>query len=164
MVKFDQMWFIFQHSLPGAPWSTHFFHQCCSVLILCGIEAFILILKKVLNCMTLSSRSDTASHPSVIFSCWGSENSHMVPNQENVEGDQPAPSHSHVHVQQPLQPQTRVQLSIVLVKQDSLRQFSRLFWNVFSKLLSKVLNYFNYPDGFIWKETILTVSIRKGWI
>ena len=31
----------------------------------------------------------------------------MVPNQENMEGDQPVQSHSHA--QQPLQPQTCVQ-------------------------------------------------------
>ena len=41
------------------------------------------------------------------FSCWGTENIQMVPNQGNMEGDQPVQSHSHA--QQPLQPQTCVQ-------------------------------------------------------
>ena len=52
-------------------------------------------------------QSDTASQPSGGFSCWGTENSQMVPNQQNIEGDQPVESHSHA--QQPLQPQTCVQ-------------------------------------------------------
>ena len=34
-------------------------------------------------------------------------NGQMVPNQENMEGNQPVQSHSHA--QQPLQPQTYVQ-------------------------------------------------------
>ena len=37
----------------------------------------------------------------------GNKNGQMVPNQENMEGDQPVQSHSHA--QQPLQPQTCVQ-------------------------------------------------------
>ena len=68
-------------------------------------------------------RSDTVSQLSVVaFSCWGTENSKMVPNQKNVEGDQPVQSQSHA--QQPLQPQNCVQ-SIVLVKQDFLSLFTR---------------------------------------
>ena len=51
-------------------------------------------------------------------------NSQMVPNQENMENDQPV--QSHTHVQQPLQPQTCVQ-GIVLVKQNYLRKFSAGF-------------------------------------
>ena len=78
----------------------------------CGIEALILILEKVLNCrydlglIIVLFRSDTASQPSV-FSCWGTENSQMVPNQENIEDDHPLQSHSYT--QQPMQPQTIVQ-------------------------------------------------------
>ena len=89
-----------------------------------GIEALILILEKVLNCRMTSSVC-TASKPSV-FSCWWTENSQMVPNQENMEGDQPVQRNSHAR--QPLQAQT-VCRSIVLVKQDSLHQFSRPFCN-----------------------------------
>ena len=91
-----------------------------------GIEALILILEKVLNC-----RYDLIIGPillpsQVFLSCRGTENSQMVPNQENMEADQP--DQSHIHTQQPLQPQTcNVCGSFVLVKQDHLRQFSRPF-------------------------------------
>ena len=77
-----------------------------------GIEALILIFDKVLNCRyDLIVRSDTASQPSGVFvmSCWRTENSQMLPNQENMEGqegDQPVQSYSHS--QQSLQPQTCV--------------------------------------------------------
>ena len=43
----------------------------------------------------------------VCFHVGGKENCKMVPNQENMEGDQPIQSHSHA--QQPLQPQICVQ-------------------------------------------------------
>ena len=43
----------------------------------------------------------------VSFSRWGSENSQIVPNQENMDVNQPVQSHSCA--QQPLQPQTCVQ-------------------------------------------------------
>ena len=72
MVEFDQMWFIFQHSLPCGP--THFFHWCC--LDSCGIKALILFLEKVLNC-----RYDLIIGPILLpsqvllFSCCGTENS-----------------------------------------------------------------------------------------
>ena len=96
----------------------------------CGIEA-IMILKKVLNCSLQiwpHHQSDTASQPSV-FSCWEIENSQMVPNQENMEGDNQFKAtvvhSSHCNYR-------LVCRSIVLVKQDSLCQFSRLFWNVSS--------------------------------
>ena len=76
-----------------------------------GIEALILILeeeKQILNC-----RYDLIIGPILLPSqvffhvAWGTEDSQMVPNQENVEGDQPVQSHSHA--EQPLQPQTCVQ-------------------------------------------------------
>ena len=76
----------------------------------CGIEALILILEKVLNC-----RYDLIVGPILLpcqvffFSFWGTENRQIVPNRENMEGDQPVKSHSHT--QQPLQPQTYVQMS-----------------------------------------------------
>ena len=41
------------------------------------------------------------------YTCWGTENSQMVLNQENIEGAQPFQNHNHT--QQPLQPQTCVQ-------------------------------------------------------
>ena len=104
----------------------------------------------------MTSQSVWYCFPATYFSCWRTENSEMVPNQENTEGDQPVQSHSHA--QHPLQPQTCVQKarSIVLVKQDSLRQFPRPIWNVSSTT-------FQSPElliqcGFIWKETMQLVS------
>ena len=43
----------------------------------------------------------------VLCSCWGTESSQMVSNQESIEGHQPVQSHTHAH--QPLQPHTCVQ-------------------------------------------------------
>ena len=72
-------------------------------------RALILILEKVLKC-----RYDLIIGPILLpsqvllfFSCWGTENSQMVLNQENMEGGQLVQSHSHA--QQPLQQQTCVQ-------------------------------------------------------
>ena len=72
-----------------------------------GIEALILILEKVLSCRYDLIIRQILLPSQVCFSCWGTENSQMVPNQENMESDQPVQSHSHA--QQPLQPQTCVQ-------------------------------------------------------
>ena len=73
----------------------------------CGIEALILILKKAFNCR-YDLIIDLILLPSqVFFSCWGTEHSQMVLNQDNMEGNQPVQSHSHA--QQPLQPHTFVQ-------------------------------------------------------
>ena len=85
--------------------------------------------------------SDTASQPSVWFSCWGTWNSQMVPNQENVEGDQPVKFKATVmhssHCNHRL-----VHRSIVLVKQDSLRHaILQAVHEMSLVLLYKVLNY-----------------------
>ena len=114
-----------------------------------GIEALILILEK---------RSSTADYDLIIgriycfsakcFSCWGTENSQMVPSQENVEGDQPVQSHSHA--QQPLQPQTCVQehcpgeTGLPLLVFQAVHKMSLV-------LLFKVLTYLSIQCGFIWK-------------
>ena len=142
MVEFDQMWFIFQHnySLPCGPHTS--FILCCSAWIplIFDIEALILILAKVLNCRYMTSSSVRYCFPAAKkgFSCWGTENSQMVPNQENMEADQPVRIHSHA--QQPLQVCNHrlVCRSIVLVKQDSLRQF--LGRSEMSLVLFKVLS------------------------
>ena len=65
----------------------------------CGIEAIILILQKVLNCKSYLIIDLILLPSQVFFSYRGIENSQMVPNQENMEGDQPVQSHSHA--QQP---------------------------------------------------------------
>ena len=77
-----------------------------------GLEALILILEKVLNCrydliIGLILLPSQVLLLLGVFSCWGTENSPMVQNYENMKGDQPVQSHSHA--QQPLQPQTCVQ-------------------------------------------------------
>ena len=118
-----------------------------------GIEALILILKKVLNCrMILPHRSDTASQPSV-FSCWGTEKSQMMPNQ-NVEGDQPVQSRSYA--QQPWQPQTCVQEHCPVENRPPFVCFPGSLKNVSGTT-------FRSPElliqcGFIWKETMQLAS------
>ena len=73
-----------------------------------SFHIFILILEKVLNCRYDLIIIGPILLPSqVYFHVGGKENSQMVPNQENMQGDQPVQSHSHA--QQPLQPQTSVQ-------------------------------------------------------
>ena len=112
-----------------------------------GIEALILILKKVVNCRP-NHWSDTASQPSV-FSCWGTENSQMVPNLEHLEGDQAVQSHGHA--QQPLQPQTCVQehcpgeTGLPSSVFQALHEMSLV-------LLFKVVNYLSSVDLSGWKQ------------
>ena len=87
----------------------------------------------------------------------GTEKSWMVPNQENMEGDQPVQSHSHA--QQPLQPQTCVQ---------SLSWWNRTPYVSFpghSRNVSSI--NFQSPEwpiqyGFIRREAMQ--NMRKGWI
>ena len=101
--NWTKLWFLFQQSLPCMR-STHFFHRCCSTWIhVVYIEALILILEKVLNCR-YDLIIDLILLPSQVlfFSCWGTENSQMVPNQAIMESDQPVQIHSHA--QQLLQP------------------------------------------------------------
>ena len=104
MVEFDQMWFIFQHSLTCGPHSL--LPSVLQRLNSRGIESLILILEKVLNCRICPHWSDTASQPSV-FHVGEQKIVREVPNQKIMEGDQPVQSHSYA--QQPLQPQTCVQ-------------------------------------------------------
>ena len=96
-------------------------------------------------------RSDTASQPSVFH-----VGEHKIDGAKSGEYGGWSPVQSHSHAQQPLQSQL-VCRSIVLVKQDSLHQFSRLFTIYISLvLLFKVLNYLSGRKQCI--------SIRKGWI
>ena len=68
-----------------------------------GIEVLLLTLKKVLY-----SGNDVIITRTVfqqdVFSSLGTENNPMVPNQENIEGDQSVQSHNHA--QRTLQPET----------------------------------------------------------
>ena len=115
----------------------------------CGIKALILIIEKVLNCRYDLIISLILLPSQVFFSCWGTENSQMVPNQENMEGDQPVQSHSHA--QQPLQQQTCVQenypgetgLIFQTVWLDYLSQLSQqvgILFSIDSKAFSRVVN------------------------
>ena len=98
-------------------------------------------------------RSDTASQV-FSFLCWGTEISQMLPNQENMEGDQP--------VQKP-QSCTAVIATTDLCagalswgNRTPFLSFPGLSWNVSSTT-------FQSPElviqcGFIWKETMQLVS------
>ena len=61
-----------------------FFLSVLQRLDSCSVEALILNLENVI----FIHWSDTTSQP-IVFPCWGTENMQMVPNQENIEGDQP---------------------------------------------------------------------------
>ena len=104
MVDFDQMWFIFHHTLPSGP------HTTSISVATFGFPWYRSShpdpRKKVLNCKYDLLIGQILLPSQVFFSCWGTENTEMVPNQ-NMEGDQPGQSHSQA--QQPLQPQTCVQ-------------------------------------------------------
>ena len=125
MVEFDQLWLIFQHSLPGV-------HTLLPSLLQRldsrAIEAFILILKKVLNC-----RYDLIIGPI------------LLPIQEIFHvGEQKIVRWCQIRKIWRVINQFKATVthsshcnhilvcrSIVLVKQDSLRQFSRLFTKCF---------------------------------
>ena len=86
-------------------------------------------------------RSDTAPQPSVFFTL-GNRNSEMVPNQENMEGDQPVQTHSHT--QQVLQPHTCVQEHCP----GETGIPSSVFQVVYEMPRVPLIQW-----GFIWKET-----------
>ena len=109
-----------------------------------GIEALILILEKVLNCWCDLLSVWYCFPAKCFFSCRGTENSQMVPNQENVEGDQ-----SHSQAQQPLQPQICVQEHCLGKQSTPFLRFPGYLRNVPVLLLQ---------CGFIWKETMQLVS------
>ena len=78
------MRFSFQHNPPAV-------HTLLPSLLphldSCGIQALILILKKVLNCRyDIISLILLPSQVLLFFSCWGTENSQIVPNLENYGG------------------------------------------------------------------------------
>ena len=120
--------------------------------------------KKVLNYMTSSSVWYFPAKCLLFFSCWETENSqiHVVPNQENMEGDQPVQSHSHT--QQPLQPQTCVQencpgeTGLPCQFSSYVNKMSLVLYMYFSK------PSITYPVWVIWNlEGNNAVSIRKGF-
>ena len=99
MIKFDLCGVFFNTSLHCGP------HTFSIGVVALGfqwyrIEALILILKKCPQLQILPHhRSDTAAvlraSEVFFFPCWGTENSQMVPNQGNMEGDHPVQRLSH---------------------------------------------------------------------
>ena len=118
-----------------------------------GIEALIPILEKVLNCRHELIIGPILLPSQVFFRCWGTDNSQMIPIQENMEGNQPVQSHSHT--QQPWQPQTCVQ--------EHCPGETGLPSSVFQAVLKCLYYYFSkswitYQVLVIWKETTQLVS------
>ena len=122
----------FHHKFSCGPHTPPLVLQCLDSR---GIEALILILKKVLNC-----RYDLIISPillpSQLFFHVGEQ---LVPNQENMEGDQSVQSHSHI--QQPLQPQTCVQEHCP----GETRLPLSLFHIHVMSLVLQLFNILNYP-------------------
>ena len=158
MVKFDQMWFIFQHAV----------HTLLPTVLQRldsqGREALILIREKVLSCRydlitgQILLPSQVGFLGVFFFSFWGTENSLMMTNQENMEGNQPVQSHRHA--QQPLQLQACVE--------EHCPGETGFPSSVFQAILKCLYYYFSkswitYP---VWAylEGNNSVSIRKGWI
>ena len=138
MVEFVQMWFIFQHSLP-----------CAAVHIVLplvwqrldsrGIEALILILEKKSSTADMTSSSVRYCFPAKCFIRVGEQKIvrwcqiRRVWRVINQFKDTVTHSSHYNH--------KLVCRSIVLVKQDSLRQIYPYSRNVSIVLLFKVLNY-----------------------
>ena len=123
-----------------------------------GIEALILILEKGPQLQIWPHhQSNNASQPSV-FSLWGTENSQMVPFEENMEGDQPPQRHRHP--QQPLQPQTCVQEHCPRETGPP----SSVFQTVSKMSLVLLFKVMNYLSSVGYLDGNNAVSIRKGWI
>ena len=154
------MWFIFQHSLPCGPHTSSIGVAAAALGFLDGtcIEALTLILKKVLNC-----RHDLMISSSVWY-CFPAKCASWCWEQKIVRWCQirriwrVINQFKSSHAQQPYCNLRLVCRSIVMVKQDSFHQFSRLFWNVPSTT-------FQNPElliqcAFIWKETMQLVSGR----
>ena len=82
----------------------------------------------------------------------------MVPNQENMEGDQPVQRHSRA--QQPLEPQTCVQEHCP--SETGLpSSVSQAVSEMSLVLLFKVLNYLSSVD---LSEENNAIIIKQGWI
>ena len=126
--------------------STHFFDWCCSASISLGIEALILILEKVLNCRydLIIGLILLPSH--VLFFNLGEQKIVKWCHIRRIWRVTATAMYS-IHRNHRL-----VCRSIVLVKQDSICQFSRPFWNVSSSTFQspKLL----IQSGFVWTETM----------
>ena len=107
-----------------------------------GIKVFILIHETILNC-----RYDLIILLPIgkCFLMLGNRKiySQMVPNQENMEGNQVVKPQSRISAIASTDIMCR---SIVLVKQDPRRQLSRAVSEMSQVLLFKVLNYLSSVD------------------
>ena len=100
MVEFHQMWFIFQHLVSPGPHTSSI--GVAALGFLCYRSSHPRSTKKSSTAdMTSSSVWYWLLPSKMFFLCWRTENGKMVPNQENMEKDQPIQKHSHT--QQPLQ-------------------------------------------------------------
>ena len=112
----------------------------------------ILIPEKVLNCSYDIIGPILLPNQVFFFSCWGTENSQMVPSQENMEGNQPILSHS-----------TAAFASLELCA-TALSWWNRTHFVSFPGRSRNVSSTtFQSPEllircGFIWKEAMQLVS------
>ena len=119
----------------------------------CSIEALILILKKFLNCRyDLIVLILLLSQVLLFFSCWRTENRWCQIRRVWRVIKATVMHNSHCN-------HRLVCRIIVLLKQDSLGQFSRPFWNVSSSTTCTFQSLeLRIQYGFIWKETMQLVS------
>ena len=126
------------------------------IWMICDLLPFV----RVRQCRRPHHRSNTASHPILglffvfVFFMLGNRKSQMVPNQENMEGDQPVQSHSHA--QQPMQPQTCAQENCPGKTGLPSSVLYRPFWNVSSSTIQRI----TYPV-WVYPEGNNSVRIRK---
>ena len=131
MVKLDKKWLIFQHILSCSPHTSSF--GVAALGFLC-VEAFILILGKVLSCRFDLITGQKMLPSQVVFSHVGEQKI-----GSSKSGEYGGWSTSSIP-QQPLQPQTCVQEHCP----GETEHPSSVFWAVHKMslvLLSKVLNY-----------------------
>ena len=94
----------------------------------------------------------------ILFSCWGTENSRVVPNHESMEGDRQFKA-TCSHTQQPLQPQACVQEHCP----GETGLPSSVFQTVSEMSLSTTIQSPALKSPvWVYLEGNTTVSIRKG--
>ena len=156
MIELDQMWFIFQHSLPCL---THTFPIGVAAL---GFLWYILSshpnAQKVLN-----FRCDLIICPILLpSSVFFHDGEQKIVRWCQIRRTWREINHFKATVMHSSHCDHRlVCRGIVLVKQDSLSQFSRPFTKSFYYYFSK--SWITYP-AWVYLEGNNALSIRKGWI
>ena len=146
------------HTTQTSKFNTNFCLNRASTMCLesCDhIEALILILRKSRQLQIFlwpHHQSDTASH---VFSCWGTENSQMVPNINGEYGGWSTSSKPQSCIAAIAT--TDLRAGALPWWNNSLHQFSRPFWNVSCTgvPLFKVLNYLSSVGSFGRKQCSL---------